>query len=317
MKKIIITGGCGFIGLNLIDYLHHKHPEHQITVLDNESLGSSKHLAEFNVEFVHGDIQDRDLVFSVLQGADAVVHLAADTRVLDSIADPDKNFAVNVNGTFNILQAVRKHGIPLLVNASTGGAILGEVQPPVHEDMVPEPVSPYGASKLAVEGYCSAYNGSYGIKASSLRFSNVYGPRSFHKGSVVAAFFKNILAGEPLNVYGDGTQVRDYVFVGDICAGIVNALDVEASGVFQLGTGIPTSINQLIELIRDVVDDTADVTVNYHDFRAGEIHTTYCDISRARQGLSYNPGTELKPGLQITWDWFQSTYKNLSLTDEI
>jgi UDP-glucose 4-epimerase len=308
MKKIIITGGCGFIGVNLINYLLRKEDKLEVLVYDNESLGKREYLDEFDVDFIHGDIQDKDLVFKVVKDADAVVHLAADTRVLDSIDDPVKNFQANVVGTFNVLNAIRERNIPLLVNASTGGAILGNVVPPVHESMVPEPISPYGASKLAVEGYCSAYTGSYGLKASSLRFSNVYGPRSFHKGSVVAAFFKNILAGEPLIVYGDGSQVRDYVFVEDICTGISNALELQASGVFQLGTGIPSSINQLIDLIGEVVGNDAEIAVKYREFRAGEIHKTYCDISKAQKGLNYNPSTGLKDGLKTTWEWFKSGY---------
>lgn len=311
MKRIIITGGCGFIGVNLISHLKNRVTDLQITVLDNESLGKKEYLEEFDeIEFIHGDIKDKDLIFSVLQNADAVVHLAADTRVLDSIADPVKNFEANVIGTFNVLNAIRVHEIPLLVNASTGGAILGDVTPPVHEGMVPEPISPYGASKMAVEGYCSAYSGSYGLKASSLRFSNVYGPRSFHKGSVVAAFFKNILAKEEINVYGDGSQVRDYVFVEDICRGISTALDKGAVGVYQLGTSIPTSINQLIETMRSVVGAGYEIRVKYHNFRAGEIHTTYCDISKAKEKLGYNPIMELKQGLQVTWDWFRTLYGN-------
>lgn len=309
MDRIVITGGCGFVGLNLIDYLKKQNSSLQITVLDNESLGKREYLHEFDgLDFVHGDIQDQEAVSRVLQGADAVVHLAADTRVLDSIADPVKNFRANVEGTFNALNAVREHNVPLLVNASTGGAILGDVSPPVHEGMVPEPISPYGASKLAAEGYCSAYSGSYGIKASSLRFSNVYGPRSFHKGSVVATFFKNILAGEPLHVYGDGTQIRDYVFVEDICQGISRALKFEVTGVYQLGTGVPTSINQLIELIREAVANEAEIRVQYHDFRPGEVHSTYCDISRAQKDLGYSPATGLSQGLEMTWQWFKAHY---------
>ncbi len=310
MKNVLITGGCGFIGVNLIDELKKSNPEVKVSVLDNETLGKRAHLDEFkNVEFHHGDIRDKELVDDLLKGVDAVVHLAADTRVLDSIADPAKNFDVNVVGTLNVLNAVRKNNVPLLVNASTGGAILGEVAPPVHENMVPEPLSPYGASKLAVEGYCSAYTGSYGIRGASLRFSNVYGPRSFHKGSVVAAFFKNILAGEELNVYGDGSQIRDYVFVADICAGIISALKLKASGVFQLGTGIPTSINQLIDLIRQVVESDAEIKVKYYAFRQGEIHTTYCDIAKAHKELGYTPSEDLRQGLAMTWKWFKNFYK--------
>ena len=309
MNKIVITGGCGFIGTNLIDFLKRKNKSTQIVVLDNETLGKREYISESDVQFIHGDIRDKELILKVFDGADAVVHLAADTRVLDSIEDPIKNFEINVKGTFNVLNILRERNIPLFANASTGGAILGDVIPPVHEGMVPEPISPYGASKLAVEGYCSAYSGSYGIQASSLRFSNVYGPRSFHKGSVVAAFFKNILTGQELNVYGDGTQIRDYVFVEDVCRGINNALQMGATGVFQLGTGIPTSINQLIDFMRDVVSSDAEIKVKYHDFRAGEIHTTYCDITKARKRLDFKPSMKLKQGLKLIWDWFKATYE--------
>ena len=160
-----------------------------------------------------------------LRRVDAVVHLAADTRVIDSIADPTRNFDVNVAGTFGLLNLMREVGVPRLVNASTGGAILGEAPPPVHEEMAPRPASPYGAAKASAEAYCSAFAASYGLDAVSLRFSNVYGPLSFHKGSVVAAFMRRILDDQPLVVYGDGSQTRDYVFVEDLCDGIVVALN--------------------------------------------------------------------------------------------
>ena len=192
--RLLITGGCGFVGANLIAYLN-RTTSHDIPVLDNESLGKRQHIAGMRAEFIHGDIRDRDCLDAALKGVDAVVHLAADTRVIDSIDDPSHNFDVNVAGSFCLLQAMRAAGVRHLVNASTGGAILGEATPPVNEEMVPRPLSPYGAAKLAVEGYCSAFAASYGLKPVSLRFSNVYGPRSFHKGSVVAAFMKRILAG--------------------------------------------------------------------------------------------------------------------------
>ena len=140
MNKIVITGGCGFIGTNLIDFLKRKNKSTQIVVLDNETLGKRKYISEFDVQFIHGDIRDKEVILKVFDGADAVVHLAADTRVLDSIEDPIKNFEIHVNGTFNVLNTVQESNIPLFVNASTGGAILGDVKPPVHEEMVPEPI---------------------------------------------------------------------------------------------------------------------------------------------------------------------------------
>ena len=300
--RLLITGGCGFVGANLIAYLN-RTTAHDIRVLDNESLGKRQHIAGLQAEFVHGDIRDRDCLDVALGGVEAVVHLAADTRVIDSIADPSHNFDVNVAGSFCLLQAMRAAGVRHLVNASTGGAILGEATPPVNEEMVPRPLSPYGAAKLAVEGYCSAFAASYGLKPVSLRFSNVYGPRSFHKGSVVAAFMKCILAGEPLTVYGDGEQTRDYVFIDDLCQGIVAGLDCEEAGVYQLGSGGPLSVKGLIEAIAEVVAPRR-VDVRLAPSRAGEVLNTWCDISRARKALGYDPATPLGEGLARTWAWF-------------
>ena len=300
--RLLITGGCGFVGANLIAYLNEA-GGYDIRVFDNESLGRREHIAGMGAEFVKGDIRDRQAVDAALAGIDAVVHLAADTRVIDSIEDPALNFDVNVVGSFRLLEAMRAAGVSRLVNASTGGAILGEATPPVNEAMVPHPLSPYGAAKLAVEGYCSAFGASYGIKPVSLRFSNVYGPRSFHKGSVVAAFMKRILQDKALIVYGDGEQTRDYVFVDDLCAGIAAGLKTEDPGVYQLGSGIPMSINGLIEAISEVVAPRK-LEVRYEPRRAGEVLQTWCDISRARAKLGYAPSTSLGDGLARTWDWF-------------
>ena len=224
---------------------------------------------------------------------------------MDSIADPRLNMEVNVLGSLNVLEAMRSSTARVLVNASTGGAIVGEVEPPVHEEMVPRPISPYGASKLAVEGYCSAYMGSYGIRSLSLRFSNVYGPRSFHKGSVVAAFYKRLLEGGEITVYGDGSQVRDFVFVDDLCDGIIAGLRSEASGAIQLGSGRPTTVNELLDTMRPVVAPR-EVRVAYLPARSGEIHATYCDVSKARRDLGFEARTSLSDGLARTWAWFDT-----------
>jgi len=305
--RLLITGGCGFIGVNLTAFLLAQ--GHGVRILDNEVLGKRGNLAEFDgVEFIHGDIRDEKALDVALDQVDCVVHLAADTRVMDSIAAPAFNFDVNVAGTFALLLAMRRHGVTRMINASTGGAILGEAQPPVHEDMLPRPASPYGASKLAVEGYLSAFSQSYGFKAASLRFSNVYGPRSWHKGSVVAHFLKEILKGKPLTVYGDGSQIRDYVHVEDICRGIMLAIEKEVSGVFQLGTGIPVTINELLDLIRGTVGQGFAVDVRYEDFRPGEIRNTWCDIARASSVLGYSPSISLKEGLAGTWRWFTENW---------
>ncbi len=303
-KKLLITGGLGFIGKNLIEYLKQNQPDqYQITLLDNGSSGK-KGMIPDHIQFVEGDIRDQSLVGKLLKGMDAIIHLAAETSVINSIQNPDENFDVNVKGTYNLLRTAHVEGIARFVFASTGGAILGEALPPVNETMVPRPLAPYGASKLAGEGYCSAFAGAYGMKTVSLRFSNVYGPHSFHKGSVIATFFKNILKGEPLTVYGDGNQTRDFVFAADLSDAIFRALRINRGGeVYQLGSGHETSINTLIKTIQEVVGIES-LTINYKSARQGEISRNYVTIDKAAKDLSYRPKTSLKEGLKIAWDWF-------------
>lgn len=304
MKKLFITGGCGFIGVNLIDYLR-RTSNVEIVVLDNLSLGRKEHLEPYDVTFMSGDIRNADQVAKAMDGTSAVVHLAADTRVIESIDNPKHNFDVNVGGTFTLLEAARKTAVDRFIFASTGGAIIGHAEPPVHEEMVPRPASPYGASKLFGEGYLSAYSGAYGMKTVALRFSNVYGPRSYHKGSAVAHFIRNALEGKQLTVFGDGSQTRDFVYVDDICRAVSLALDApNAGGIYQLGSGVPTSVNELLELIRALAGPELMPKVQYMPARAGELVHTHCRIDRARAELGFEPQMALSSGLQKTWKWF-------------
>ena len=305
--KLLITGGAGFIGTNLIARLSDL-GGFEITVLDNESLGRRASIAHYGVRFVAGDIRNVDALRSAIRGQDTIVHLAADTRVMDSIENPQHNFENNVVGTFQLLQVARELGVNRIVNASTGGAIIGEAEPPVHEEMVARPLAPYGASKLAVEGYLNAFAGSYDMKATSLRFSNIYGPFSYHKGSVVAHFMKRIVAGEPLVVYGDGSQVRDFLFSVDLADALAAIVATDSTGVYQLGSGRPTTVNELIDAIRQVASGVA-FTVKYEEARPGEVHATWCDITRARRDLGFNPPTPLRDGLAQTWQWFQAHWR--------
>lgn len=302
VPRVLITGGFGFIGANLA---HRSEGRYVLRILDDGSTGSQRAIDDLDAEVIRGDIRDCATVEDALNDVDVVVHLASRTRVLESIADPKENFETNVRGTMNILLGMRERGMERLVSASTGGAILGEATPPVHEDMVPAPLSPYGASKLAAEGYCSAFSASYGMRLISLRFSNVYGPGSLHKGSVIAEFMKRILARDEIVVYGDGSQVRDFVYVGDITAGIELALTADVTGVFQLGSGVPRSINDILRLLRDVVGDAYMPPIRYGEFRTGEVRETWCDIGRARARLQFEPHMPLTKGLEETWRWFQ------------
>jgi len=170
--RVLITGGLGFVGTNLIEALN-AHGNSDVVVFDNESLGKPEHITGLKATHVKGDIKDAEAVSNLISETDAVVHLAADTRVLDSIENPTHNFENNVIGSMNILEAMRRCNKKRIVFASTGGAIIGDAKPPLHEEQVAKPISPYGSSKLAIEGYLSSYGASYGLQPLSFRFSNV------------------------------------------------------------------------------------------------------------------------------------------------
>jgi UDP-glucose 4-epimerase len=279
----------------------------EIRVLDNLVSGRAEDLEGMPAELVIGDIRDPDIVYQVMAGVQIVIALAAHTGVVQSVENPSEDMSINVAGILNLLDAARRHGVERFIFASTGGAIVGEAVPPVHEEMPPRPVSPYGAGKLAGEGYCSAFWGSYGLKTVPLRFSNIYGPFSYHKGSVIAKFFRQVQAGKTLTVYGDGKQTRDFLFVEDLCQAIIAAMTTELpfGEPIQLGTGQETSVNTLVNLMRQVVGEEQFPELRYEPSRPGEVLRNFMNISRARKFLNFAPATDLLTGLGRTWEWFQ------------
>ncbi len=299
--KILITGGAGFVGANLVRLLLKE--KYQIRVLDNFSTGKRDNLNGLDLEIVQGDIRDEGKVAQILSGIDGVVHLAAQTGVPGSLADPRRDCEVNVVGTLNMLEASRKAGVRKFVFASSN-APLGRQQPPATEEKAPLPMSPYGASKLAGEGYCLAYHGSWGLGTIILRFANLYGPYSAHKDSVVAKFFKDIVATGSITIDGDGRQTRDFIYVGDLCRAVKLALESDISGeVFQIATGVETSIHQLAELVRQVVG--RDIEMAQAPARQGDIDKNYSAITKAREVLGWEPKVGLEEGLEETWGWFR------------
>ena len=304
MKSYLVTGGCGFIGVNLVSRLAGLGA--RVRILDNLSLGKREDVAPLGIDLRVGDIRDIAALKDACQGMDVVVHLAAHTRVVESISHPELNFEINAVGTMNVLRACRDAGVKKVIFASTGGAILGEQVPPVHEGMVPRPVSPYGASKLVGEAYCSAFCGSFGLNTVALRFSNVYGPFSYHKGSVVAQFFRNLMQKEPLVIYGDGQQTRDFLYVDDLVDAVLLADKLETPGeVFQIASGRETSLKDLLAAMKRVLPGVK-FDVRYEPARAGEILRNYASIEKARRLLGYNPSKALDEGLRDTWSWFVS-----------
>ena len=223
--------------------------------------------------------------------------------MVDSIENPLGNFDVNARGTLVALEAARQAGVPRLVFSSSN-APLGANAYPATEDKPMAPLSPYGAGKATGEAYCSAFHGAYGMDAVAVRFSNAFGPRSARKTNVIPLFIRLILAGEPVTVYGDGSATRDFVFVTDLAQGLLKAAETDGAGgeVFQLASGVETSLRDLVELLREV--SGRDVTVRNEPPRPGEIERNYSLIGKARDRLGYAPQVSLAEGVRQTWEWF-------------
>jgi UDP-glucose 4-epimerase len=297
--KVLVTGGAGFIGTNLVQLLCDQ--GHAVRVLDNLSIGH-RDAIENLAEIVVGDVLDPDQLNRAISGVDGAVHLAAQTGVPGSLLDPRHDCQTNVLGTLNVLEACRHQGVNRLVFASSN-APLGRQPPPATEDKAPLPISPYGASKLAGEGYCLAYHGSWGLGTIVLRFANVYGPYSAHKGSVVAKFFKDILTTGRITIDGDGRQTRDFIYVGDLCRAISLALESEIGGeVFQIATGVETSILDLATMVQATTQKPVDT--QHSPSRRGDIRKNYSDIGKATRLLHWVPQVSLADGLRQTWQWF-------------
>jgi UDP-glucose 4-epimerase len=312
-EKVFITGGCGFIGANLVKCLLDS--DHcRITVYDNLSVGSRANLeravaaskgSSAPVEFIQADILDKDRLSRAVKDHSAVVHLAAHTRVVESLENPQENFETNVIGTFNALEAARKNGVDKFIFASSNAAV-GEQIPPINEQMVPRPLSPYGATKLYGEGLCSAYFHSYGLRTVSLRFANAYGPYSEHKSSVVAKFIKRVQQGKALEIYGDGNQTRDFIHAEDISQAIDLALAAVGDGayaaageVFQIATGVETRIIDLAALIAELCEANTGTRpdIQFDNPRKGEIIQNFSDIEKARSQIHFQPQIQLETGL--------------------
>ncbi len=301
MPRALVTGGAGFIGSALDRLLLEQ--GYAVRIYDDLSTGSREHLSGLDIEVVEGDIRDLDRVTGAARGCDVVFHLAAGAGVVDSIENPLGNFDVNARGTLVALEAARQAGVSRLVFSSSN-APLGANAYPATEDKPMAPLSPYGAGKATGEAYCSAFHGAYGMDAVAVRFSNAFGPRSARKTNVIPLFIRLILAGEPVTVYGDGTQTRDFVFVTDLAQGLVKAAEADGAGgeVFQLASGVETSLRDLVALLGEV--SGREVNVRYEPPRAGEIERNYSLIDKARDRLGYAPQVPLADGVRQTWDWF-------------
>jgi UDP-glucose 4-epimerase len=303
-STVLVTGGAGFIGVNLAPVLAAQ--GFTTRCYDNFSTGSRADAERAGYdEVVEGDILDAGPFTEAVRGCRYVVHLAAQSGVPTSVADPVNDCELNVRGTLNALMAAREADVEGFVFASSN-APLGDIEPPAHEGIVPRPKSPYGASKLAGEAYCSAFAGSFGVPTIALRFANVYGPYSYHKGSVVASFCKAAMAGKPLVIYGDGKATRDYVFVEDLCRGIAGAMTCGAQGaVAHLGSGVQTTVLEVARLLTERF--SGDLAVEHQAERVGDVQRSGADISGARKLFGFDPTVALPEGLDRTVAWFEQS----------
>ena len=296
--KCLVTGGAGFIGSNLVEALLQRSDD--VIVLDNLSSASRANLAFApDVRLIEGDVRDYDLVRSLMVGVEAIFHLAAEVGNLNSLERPVEDAQVNVLGTLNVLRAAMAAGVRKVVYSSSS-AIFGEPQYlPIDEDHPTNPESFYGVSKLAGEKYCLAFASLYDVSAVCLRYFNVYGPRQLYNpyANVIPIFAERLLARKPPIIYGDGEQTRDFVNVRDVVqANLVAAQSDLSSGVFNIGSGVQTTVNQLAALMQDIMD--TDMVPIHEQPRQGEVRHSVADVSLARRRLSYAPEYDLQRGLQ-------------------
>jgi UDP-glucose 4-epimerase len=307
--RCLVTGGAGFIGSNLVDALLARGDE--VTVVDDLSTGRMSNLEpglSNGAELVEMDIRDRDGLIGLASGKrpQAIFHLAAQIDVRKSLADPFFDASINVGGTANVLEAARASECRRVVSISTGGAIYGEgdgQEIPLPESAPIAPMSAYGQSKFAAEGYISLYERLYGLSGVSLRLGNVYGPRQDPLGEagVIAIFCGLLKEGGRPKVFGDGRQTRDYIYVGDVVSAALAAAGSEATGAINIGTGKETDVLELIESLKKL-SGNEDFEAEFAPERTGEVQRIAIDASRAEQELGWRAEMGLDEGLRVTLD---------------
>lgn len=307
--KVVVTGGAGFIGANLCASLAAAGAIDDVVALDDLSTGFAANLEGSRASLVEGSILDGALLDRVFAGAHAVVHLAARPSVPRSIADPIASHEANATGTIMVLEAARRSGNPLMIVASSSSVYGGNPAIPKHEGLVPMPLSPYAASKLATESYTLAYASSFGLPALALRFFNVFGPlqaAGHAYAAVVPAFVSAALEGRPLVVHGDGKQTRDFTFVDTVTAVITSAVlrQVTSDTPVNLAYGTRTNLLDLIALLEGILGRT--LTVEHDDPRPGDVRDSQADSARLQALFPEIDAVSLEQGLTRTIEWFRS-----------
>ena len=310
-RRALVSGGAGFIGSHVADRLLAE--GYHVEILDNLSSGRQENVPK-GATFHHMDIGSEDAARVVRDGRfDVLFHLAAQIDVRKSVLDPVYDARINILGTINLLEAVRTSGHPTrFVFSSTGGAIYGDFVPvPSVEDMPKDPESPYGIAKLSVELYLGYYSRVHKLDTVALRYSNVYGPRQDPHGEagVVAIFCNKILKGQPMLVFGDGMQTRDYVFAGDVARANLAAATVPLPAprqvdvrAFNIGTGRETSVLELANTLQTAAGTS--VPIEHAPARPGELPRSAVSNQKAVNGLGWRPEVNLEDGLRMTFEYF-------------
>jgi UDP-glucose 4-epimerase len=303
--KVVITGGAGFIGSHIAEYWIGRGAE--VHVIDNLRSGHLKNVALFpGIVFHRGSITDRDLVFSVLENASYVHHLAAMISVPESVDKPMECVEINVKGLINVLDAAREHNVRKVVHSSSAAVYGDNPESPKLTSMRPMPKSPYGITKLDGEYYLEMYRESFKLGAVSLRYFNVFGPRQDPQSQYAAAipiFVSKALKNEPITIYGDGMQTRDFVFVKDVVnANVAAATKPEAHGVYNVANGSAITIKELAELI--IRETSSQSRIVFEEERPGDIKHSLASIKDTVEGLGFKPGFNLMDGLKETISYF-------------
>ena len=308
MAHVLVTGGGGFIGSNLVEGLLRE--GHEVRVLDNFTTGNRSNLAAVadDIELVEGDMQSYERAHSAVKGIEIVLHQAAMPSVPRSIQDPLTSNASNVIGTLNVMLAARDSGVRRVVFASSSSVYGATPDLPKHEKLPTLPISPYAVAKLAGEGYCRSFHHVYGLETVALRYFNVFGPRqdpNSQYAAVVPNFIQAALAGVAPVVYGDGEQTRDFTYVDNVVTANLLAMEAEnAAGMaMNVACGERVSLNRLLQTIGELTGST--VAPTYHEPRIGDVLHSLADISLAGAILGYRPGTQLREGLERTIEHFE------------
>lgn len=305
--KILVTGGAGFIGSNLVDKLLEE--GHSVVVVDNLSTGNINLLSPLAL-FYQQDIRDykvMDIIFET-HHFDNVFHLAAQISVPESVENPKKDAEINILGTLNILSLSVKYGIKKIIFSSSGGAIYGENAPiPTTEDYCPNPISPYAISKLACEHYIKFFSKEFSLDYTILRYSNVYGPKQTPKGEagVVAIFTENMLNNQEVTIYGTGEQIRDFVHVYDVIQANILSLDRAKNEIINISTNEATSINELFKIMKEEINYKK--TPIYQQKRPGDLEVSVLSNEKAKEILNWQPSFNLKKGVKNTIEWYRTS----------